>query len=238
MEFLEVIKQAYNSGYSIYVVAGVVGVAFAKVITTFGQALELHDKNFVRKRLERLESMRANMPADRALARYLDDSIDQEKFRISSGISVSQLKAEWLIKLAATGLWERAHIKAASKFLVTDTRSLVTGLEFTWSDRVGAVLSCIMGLLLLLLGTLYFLMLYLNLGQLGFFIGAAVFCCFIIVGRLFSGDFLRYRVARKIRLYLTNHPLPSTKQSNSDRPTTVPEREGAGSGPVRMSQPN
>ncbi|XXF10903.1 hypothetical protein J3Q00_11380 [Pseudomonas sp. D2-3] len=208
MDFLEAIKQGYDSGYSIYVVAGVVGVAFAKAITTFGQALELHDKNFVRKRLERLENMRTNVPAEHSLARYLDESISQEKFRISSGVSVSQAKAEWLMNLAATGFWQRTHLKAASKFLITDTRSLTTGLEFSWFDRVGAALSCIMGLLLLLLGTLYFLMLYLSLGQLGFFLGAALFCCFVIVGRLFSADFLNYRTAKKIQFYLANHPLP------------------------------
>lgn len=210
MDFLEAIKQAYESGYSIYVVAGVVGIAFAKAITTFGQALELHDKNFVRKRLERFENMRANMPSERALSRYLDDAIDQEKFRISSGISVSPVKTEWLMSLAATGLWERAHIKAASKFLVTDKKTLAIGLKFSWLDRIGAGLSCLMGLLLLLLGTIYFLMLHLSLGQLGFFLGAAVFCCFVIVGRLFSGDFLNYRTAKKVELYLSNHPLTSS----------------------------
>jgi len=213
MEFFESIKPLLGGyhviGLAIVAALGVLG----KGLGMLGQAAELHDKNFVRKRLERLDNLRLGVPDDRPIANYLDSAIEREKFRIASGISVSPAKMNWLMQLDATGLWSREQIRAVSKFLVTDTQTGVTEIELTSFEKIGAGLSIIGALALLLMGAGYFMALALKYDVLGFLAGCGVFCAFIFVARLFSTDFINYRAARKFLTYLKHNPEVT---SNSD----------------------
>jgi hypothetical protein len=219
MELLEAAKPFLNNGYAAIPLIVAIVAALAKALTMLGQAFDFHDKNIVRKRLERLEELRAGVQDSRPLAGYLESAIDIEKFRICSGVLTSPAKMNMLIALESKGIWGRGQIKSIAKFLTTDVRTQITTLEITALDKVGAAISIIGGFALLFTGLVYFLVLALNLKPYGLIAGSAVCLPFVIVGRLFLTDFINYLIAKKVQLHLAHHPLPSSPTLQSPPPT-------------------
>lgn len=220
MEFFEWLKQSLDGYQAIGLVLIALIGGLTKILGTFNQAADLHDKTIVRRRLERLLILRTDISENRPLATYLDNATEREKFRIASGVStVSSAKMGWLMKLDATGLWSREQIKAVSSFLVTEPETGSTSLELGTVEKVQAVLSGIGGACVLLMGIGYLVIFGLKYGTLGLIAGVVLFGCFLIGARLFLADLVNYRVAKRVLRYLEHHPLPFSPAPQSPHPT-------------------
>ncbi|WP_273822385.1 hypothetical protein [Pseudomonas asplenii] len=202
MEFLEISKSLFNSSYGVIAVIIAILASLIKALTMLGQAFDFHDKNIIRKRLERLERLRSGIPDDRPLAEYFDRAIESEKFRISSGILASHAKMNVLITIDNIGLWERQQIKSIAKYLKTDQKTKNISLQLTKLDKLGATISIAGGLALLSIGAMYLTLLTFTLKPYGIMVGALTFLPFVLAGRLFSADFISYRIAKKVKAHL------------------------------------
>ncbi len=171
--------------------------------------LELHDKSFVRRKLDKIKNLRKDTSDEDVLATYLDRQLNSEKFRIASGISANPVEMAWLIRLDKTGLWNQKQIKAVAKFLTTDQDTKTARLTISKPDQLGARLSIIAGAIMLALGAFFWISLYIKVGTLGLYAGAPIFVAYTVAAVMFSGGFINYKVARKIEAYLKRNPLPA-----------------------------
>jgi hypothetical protein len=180
--------------------AAIFGI-IAKVILSLRRALDFHDEYFVKKRIKRIKELK-DVIKEGPLTRFLDQSLETEAFRISSGITASPAKMNALITIHDSGLWTAPQLRGASRHLVIDDCTLQASITVTKADRVAAMASIMFALILLIAGAGYFLALALTKSLLGFVVGAILFGVFLLVGHLISYDYRAYRVALQVESYL------------------------------------
>lgn len=193
----------FTSGWAPYITAAVAltGVVF-KLVSIFSRTLEFHDRNFVRKPIERLRALRRAVAQDPALAAFFDDAIRSEAFRQATRIDTSRTKREFLIDLNKKGMWTRGQLRSVSKFLVFVPGETRPVLKVTRLDRVGAWASAITALTVALAGISYSLLMIatgLPLNVLGGVVTAAVF---VTVAVFFATDFVDWLIVKRAQTHL------------------------------------
>lgn len=209
MELVNTIIELLKSDLGIGTILTIVVARIGKALSMWSNILELHDKSFVRRKLDKIKNLRKDTSDEDVLATYLDRQLNSEKFRIASGISANPVEMAWLIQLDKTGLWNQKQIKAVARYLTTDQDTKTARLTISKPDQLGARLSIIAGAIMLTLGAFFWISLYIKAGTLGLYAGAPIFVAYTVAAVMFSGGFINYKVARKIEAYLKRNPLPA-----------------------------
>lgn len=200
--YLQQIQSALSGSYGVAGVAVALLFIAAKVLTTLGHAVDFHDKNFVEKRLNRLKELRANTADTRPLAGYLDNAIDLESFRLAAGISTGLAKMELLIKLTATGRWDRVQIRIISKFLALKETHPKPQVQITTFDKIAALFSLISALYFIFVGIFTLAVSFREPSTAGFIAGLVLFLLSVGFARFLLSDFIGYKLAMHAKTYL------------------------------------
>lgn len=221
---LQEIMAQFNSTWT--TVAAVVSALYLVPTSTI-KLLQLYDSHFGRRQYKILTELRAGESGQSSYAQYLDDALYRESFRIASGIRAGRKKADFLIRLALTGLWNEWQIRQIARFLwVTPEQPRLT-LRVTKSDTWGAFFSCGVGVFLMAIGGVFGLTIMLKGGTIGAFLaGAGIEVMFIFLAASIMSPYNSYRAVRRFQKYLEIHPEildevattpagPSVQNSNS-----------------------
>jgi len=173
-----------------------------KIMKPLFNAVQFHDKHWVRKHLVHLKAVRSSASRNAELKQYLDDAIQLETFRIASGVTTSRAKMEFLLKLSRDGVWTQQQLRAVSKFLTATPGQLEPSISFTWADRVGAGLGLTSTLFILLAGGALLLQHMLQGGLASLALGLAIFSICVVIGTFFSLDYINFRVAKRVQEHL------------------------------------
>jgi hypothetical protein len=185
---------------------GVLVAVIIKSISTLNQIIEFHDKHFIERRYKLLTTLASAIPTNSKLKKYMDDSVEQEVFRIVSGIRGSSLRIAALVKLDSLGYWNREQIRKIARFLVVKPGCLTPFIEISKADKFGAWFGLVVAILLLLAGGIVSITLTVKIPPFGFFIGLIPLTVMIWAGGFFAADYGAYRNALNIQKYLTDHP--------------------------------
>lgn len=194
-------------GIVVKVATAVVGL-LALAITTFFKSFSLYDQHWSRRHHKVLKDLRAAETNDTPFTCYLDEEIKLESFRIASGVRANRAKADFLIRLAALGHWNRYQIKQISKFVVTTPEEPCPTFRITGWDVAGARLALLSTVVLTAMG------LVLGLGVMikgadthyGVFAGFGVEIAFVLAAALVLSSYTTYRIALKFEAYLRENP--------------------------------
>ncbi|WP_437882895.1 hypothetical protein [Pseudomonas sp. LRF_L74] len=193
------------SNFNITVVACL--ILALKLITAAKKIFDFHDEYFVKRRIDRLESLKSKVEVGKTLHVYLEESIASECFRITSGISTSTKYMEYLIKLSAVGKWSRFQLKAISEHLRFKPLTTEPEIVIPKMDFVGAALGAICLFFFPFAGIYYFIFFLLANIQNGPFYGLISFIACLGGGLILSGDFIKYLVATRAKAYLQANPI-------------------------------
>lgn len=174
-----------------------VTVIAARLLATLGSAFDFHDRNFVSRRINRLQELRPSCREGHPLTAYIDEAIELETFRIASGVATSPAKMYFLLELAQSGQWEQNQLRALSKFIKINKYSLEPEISVDILDKFGALTGLISATLCVLYGAVAAIQLTIKLPPYGILIGVAIFTAFILAARLFGRDFISYRTAKR-----------------------------------------
>ena len=175
---------------------------FYKMIAPLFKALEFHDKHLVRKKLERLKTVKPSVSKNPELASFIDDSIHLEAFRIATRVNTSKAKMEYLLKIASDGLWSHQQIRSVSKFLFADPGQLTPSIRFSWADKVGSVLGISTAISIIAIGLIFLAQFIIKGGGVNYFLGFLNLALCVLVSRFFANDFIDYKVAKRIEEHL------------------------------------
>ncbi|MBD9676264.1 hypothetical protein IB274_06100 [Pseudomonas sp. PDM18] len=203
---LQEVLAALNSSQAISAIAIGVVVFLIRGLAMIGKVFDFHDKHFVEKRHRRLQSLRESIKGEDAFARYLDQAIKLEAFRIASGVRASTLKAEALITLVTLGYWDMAQIRRIARYLHTSPEETEPKIKFDLGDKISAWYGLISGGALFIIGLLLAITLWVKPSPINFLAGSVMLAVMTLSGLVLANDFARYRLAQRIQLYLAKHP--------------------------------
>lgn len=201
---LEEFAAQFNSGWTaVAVVVGVLCLVPTKAI----QLLHLYDSHLARRQHKLLKELRAAESSESLYTQYLDDALYLESFRIASGVRADRSKADFLMRLACTGHWNRWQIRQIARYLwVTPEQPRLT-LRITAVETAGAWSARLIGFFLMAIGSISGLMIMAKASNFGAFLGGmGAQAMFIIGAALVSAPFNSYRTARRLQKYLETHP--------------------------------
>jgi len=177
-----------------------------KSLTMLGRVIEFREKHFVVKRYNRLLDLKSNLSPESSFLQYINNSIELEAFQIASGVRASAKKAKVLARIAMVGYWDQSQIRRLAKFVVVTPEQPDPIVRIDKSDKIGAWLGFMMGLLMILAGGYLSITLLIKLPPYGFFVGLLTQVFFTGIGVFVSDDFFRYCGALKLRNYIQENP--------------------------------
>lgn len=205
---------------AIFLTLAVIIGAIGKAIFSLRGALDFHNEYFVKKRIKRITELKALIKEDRPLARFLDQSLETESFRVDSGITASPAKMNALIEIHDSGLWTIPQLRSAAKHLIIDSDTLKASVDITKADKFGAWASMVFAILLVILGSGYFVALAVEKHLVGFLVGAAIFGMFVVVAHFAAQDYRAYRMAMRMDAQLKS--IPTGEEASPPAPQSPP----------------
>lgn len=180
----------------------VIFAVLGKIIFSLRRVMDFHSEYFVKKRTKRIAELQPLFKEGRPISQFLDQSLESEAFKISSGITASPAKMNALIEIHDSGHWTISQLRNASRHFVIDPTTQEASFKITTADKVFASASLIFTLLILAIGSGYFVLLAFTKGLSGFTLGAVIFFISTIFSYSIAYDFRAYRAAKKIGAYL------------------------------------
>lgn len=156
-----------------------------------------------------LKELRAAESNEGPFARYLDDAIYLESYRIASGVRANRRKADLLVRIAALGYWNFFQIRQIAKFVITTPEMPVPTFRITAWQVASARFSLAFGIFLMAMGGILAFSVMLKGAALGsvcaIFAGLGVEIAFIIAAALVMSSYNTYKIARKFEEYVKGH---------------------------------
>jgi hypothetical protein len=211
----------FSSGAAVGAAALGMVLTMFKAANILGNTMELHERFFVRKRHKRLQELRSSIN-DGPFARYFDEAIKLEAFRIEFGVLVSPQKALVLLKLMELGHWDYLQVGNVARFLIVPPTESVPIIRITRADRLGAWFGRVVGVLTIVGGGALWIAISLISQSLNAYLAGAglfVMCTFAAV--LFATGYGRYKSALSVLDYLSAHPDTWVSQSSVSKAANV-----------------
>ncbi|NVZ64384.1 hypothetical protein HX867_19980 [Pseudomonas gingeri] len=184
----------------------VVGVVVL-TLTSFFKIFSLYDRHWSRRHHKILKELRALETSHSPFTHYLDEAIYLESYRIASGIRANKMKADFLLRLALIGHWNRWQIRQIARFLVVSPQMPPLTLRISRWDVAGARLSLSLGLLIMVVGAVLGFAVMVKGTTLGsFYAGIGLEIAFTVVAALVMSNYNTYKVARQFKEYANDHP--------------------------------
>jgi hypothetical protein len=214
-------------------VTAVVGV-IVLTLTSFFNIVSIYERDWSRRHHKILTELRLVETSQKHFTRYLDEAIYLESFRIASGVSANKLKADFLLRLALVGHWNRWQLRQIARFVVVSHDRPTPIFRITAWDTASARLSLSFGIFFMALGAVVGFTVMMKGATTGaFYAGMGIEVAFILVAALIMSGYNKYKVARRFKEYLKNHPeiLGNEEPGPSqDLPVTRSTRVGEGEG--------
>ncbi|WP_264312411.1 hypothetical protein [Pseudomonas putida] len=175
--------------------------------TRLSKSVSLYDGHWTRRRHKLLKELRADETAQGPYARYLDEAIYLENYRIVSGVRTNKRKADLLVKLALLGHWNSWQIRQIARYLHVSPEHPEPRLRITGSDVAGAWISLIFAWCLLAVGAVVGVaVMYQGASINAVFLGLFQVLIFTFSAGIVMFGRESYRVACRFQKYLEDHP--------------------------------
>lgn len=200
--FQELIAEFSNTLTSIAAIFAVICLVPSRAF----KLLQLYDNHGARRHYKLLKELRTAENLGDPFANYLDEALYLESFRIASGVQANRLKADFLVRLALTGQWDRRQIRQIARYLVTRPGQSKLTLRIKSSDAIGAWLSRILGVTIVLGGSGVGLAVMLKGNSFSAFLaGMGIQTLFIVGAVLITSPHDSYYTARRFQLFMKDH---------------------------------
>ncbi|VVP87292.1 hypothetical protein PS925_01056 [Pseudomonas fluorescens] len=204
-------------------------------LTSFFNIVSIYERDWSRRHHKILTELRAVETSQGQFTRYLDEAIYLESFRIASGVSANRSKADFLLRLALIGHWNRWQLRQIARFIVVSPERSTPTLKITAWDTVSARFSLYFGIFFMALGAILGFIVMMKGATIGaFYAGMGIEIAFVVVAAFIMSGYNKYKVARRFQEYLKNNPQilcneePAPSQELSvTRTTRVGEEERA-----------
>lgn len=194
------------------IATGVIGL-FVLVFTGFFSVFSLYQRNWSRRFHRKLVELRGSGGSQTVLADYLEEEIYLEKYRIASGVRTNRVTADALMRLAATGHWNRYQIQAIAKFIKLSPEMPAPEFKITVWQSANAFLSWMVGCFLVLVGSILavaVLIMGVMEGELeavfAIFLSLALMVVFTLGAAFAMSHYQSYCIYRKFGKYLEQYP--------------------------------
>lgn len=162
-------------------------------------AFDFHYDYITKRRLKKLSELQSSK-LDGDVKEFVQLELNQEVFKISTGVNASLKESGFLIDIYKKGLARRVDLKTLSKYI--DTKNKAVGFDFPKDKVFFAYFSIFFGVSMLLYGFFVFITLFFIGGVPEKVAGLLILICSIFIGLGISKDFREYKRARKInKLY-------------------------------------
>ncbi|MGY8817957.1 MAG: hypothetical protein ACKVLM_00985 [Pseudomonadales bacterium] len=180
--------------------------ALGGILIWLKRAFDFHDKYFVRRRLEIIAELRSLVKSDEPIGGLLNKLLNDEAFRVLTGISTAPRKMEALSTLYCSGFWTAGDIRSVYRYLVIDDHTLRPCIKFSMSDIVGAWGELVFVLVMLAVGSISSYMLIAAGSGADVFAGFIVFLVYFFAALVMSTGFRRYRMALAVNAFIMGNP--------------------------------
>nr|MBO2511186.1 hypothetical protein [Gammaproteobacteria bacterium] len=168
-----------------------------KLLSPLFKTLQTHSWQPVRKTFEQLKSLRSSTSNNPELNQYLEKAIELEAFRLASGISTSEAKMKFLLRLAQDGTWTKQQLRLLCKHIEIPEGSTEPRLAISTFDKMTAAWSAIAAMVICAAGSTVFVVSAYQFSLKGLITGAGSLAISLTLGRFVVDDYLSYRIARR-----------------------------------------